>query len=101
MSPAAAVVNSPEFVTVTVPKEVTPALSVNALPINERFPLSAVVPFSVVVPLPALCVKLAAVRAALAVTFFAEVMLIAPSGDVPPTTPVIEISPVPARSDKL
>ena len=100
MSPAAAVVNKPELVTVTEPVAPTPAFTVRFVPIKPRLPPSVVVPLKVVVPVPACWVKLAAVTAELAVKSLTEVILIAPNADEAPTSPVIEISPVPAMSDK-
>ena len=52
---------------------------------------------SVVVPVPAVCERLAAVIA-LAVTLVALAIVIAPKGVVPPTAPVNVMSPVPAVS---
>ena len=100
MSPAAAVVNTPELVTMTVLPAFIAAFTVRFVPVNAKAPLSPVVPPKVVVPVPACWVKLAAVTEALAVKSLAEVILIAPNTDEAPTSPVIEISPVPAMSDK-
>ena len=58
-------------------------------------PVSATAPLSMVVPVPATCVRLAALMAA-AVTLFALLMVIAPSGEPVPTAPVKVTLPVPA-----
>ena len=79
MSPAADVVNVPALTTVTAPPVVTAAFTVSALPVNERTPVSAVAPPMVVVPVPACCVRLAAVNAALMPTSLAETSVTAPS----------------------
>ena len=57
-------------------------------------------PLSVVVPLPATCVRLAA-RIPLAVTSAAELIVIAPTGVVSPTRPLNVTFPVPAVSDSV
>ena len=95
MSPAAAVVNNPAFVTVTVPPAVTAAFTVSALPVNDRLPVKSTAPPKVVVPVPADCVRLVAVIAP-AVTLPADTTVKAPRRVVPPTAPDSVIFPVPA-----
>ena len=66
-------------------------------------PAAAVVlttPLSVVVPLPAVCTRLAA-DSVVAVTLAALVIVTAPSGVTPPTTPAKLMSPVPAVSPSV
>ena len=79
MSPAAIVVNAPALATVTAPPVVTAAFTVSALPVKESAPASVVAAPIVVVPVPACCVRLAAVKAALMPTFLAETNVTAPS----------------------
>ena len=95
MSPAAAVVNWPELVTSTVPPAASAALTISAEPVKSRLPPRLTAPFSVVVPVPACCVRLAAVKAP-RVTSAAETTVTAPSGVEPPTTPEKLMEPVPA-----
>ena len=80
--PAAMVVKMPEFASVTALPAVTAALTVKPAPANVRTPASVVAPPMVVTPVPALCVRLAAVKAASIVTFFAETNVTAPKAPV-------------------
>ena len=76
------VVKMPEFATVTAPPAVTAALTVKPVPVNARAPVSEVAPLMVVRPVPALCARLAAVKAAPMVTSFAETSVTAPKAPV-------------------
>ena len=121
MSPVADVVNVPAFATVTAPPAVTAADTVSALPVKETAPAAptaaliaklppvkpsapvrVVAPPMVVVPVPACCVKLAALNAALMPTSLAETTMTAPSAPLvaayaaPPTMPPKVTSPEPA-----
>ena len=80
--PAAMVVRTPEFTIVTVPPDVTAALTVKPVPVNDSAPVNEVAPLMVVSPVPALCVRLAAVKAAPRVTSFAETSVTAPKAPV-------------------
>ena len=79
MSPAATVVNAPALTTVTGPPVATAAFTVSALPVKESAPVSVVAAPMVVVPVPACCVRLAAVKAAVMPTSLAETNVTAPS----------------------
>ena len=94
---ALVVVNKPLFTKATYPPALIPPSTLNAVPVRSTFPVVVTRPFRSVVPLPAVCVRLAALIAA-AVTSLAEVIVIAPRSCVAPTTPVRVMSPEPAIS---
>ena len=80
--PAAMVVKVPEFTIVTAPPAVTAALTVKPVPVNESAPVNEVAPLMVVRPVPALCVRLADLKAAPMVTSLAETSVTAPKAPV-------------------
>ena len=101
ISPAAFEENTPALVTVTVPPALTGAFTLSTVPVKARLPLSVVAPPSVVVPVPADCVKFAAVTAPLAVTLVAVSITMSPSAALPPTVPLMLTLPVPGRRVRL
>ena len=94
-------VSKPAFVKVTGPPPVvvSPAFTVCTLPVRLMPPAAFVftAPFRVVVPVPADCVSVAALKVEEAVTLLAEAIVTLPRR-VAPTEPVKVTLPVPAAS---
>ena len=84
----------------TAPPAPTAALITRLLPVKPSAPVSVVAPPIVVVPVPACCVRLAAVRLPVTVTSLAETIVTEPSANDAPTLPVKVTLPVPAVRER-